>query len=1067
MNKKITILTALFLSALGFAGFSCISQKQPIKVEAGFYGPNFDGDYLVKKGTYFDIRYGLNTSGTISLEIVKNSGLPYYSIYKWSLGKTDITDANSSSYTTVKYLGQYDIYAWGGTQSGGYTGTSVHEVLDFDPIITGIKDVNFYQTDLYISGAKKYNLTFTELDGTGQQTATTECDYSGPYYHSLSDIGNYTIKAYMRSTTGSYYHIFEKTYQVLSVISGVEDGKTYNGSASFQILDNTYTVKLDNSTIAGTGSFVNTVGNHTITVSKGEQIEEINFVVEPTVSYLSDGGIYQSSVTPYFSGGTLSLDGEPFTSGTTINQPGNHTIVVTGVNGYQKTYAFTVNLSDSGIANNGVYYQPVSYTFSGGNATLDGEPYVSGTKIDSLGEHAIIVGGSGTFQKTTNFKIPWIIDWDSGNTVFTNEFTPVFISNESTLDNVDFESGTKITEIGNHVLKLSGYGETKNYSFTIVPEIINVENGKTYKSSVTPIISGGTLILDGEPFTSGTTINQPGSHVLTITGVNGYSDTISFNIALEDSGIEDGDTFIDSASYTFSGGTATLDGQNYISSTEITEIGNHTIVIHGSSDYEKTINFVIEPSITGIIDGGIYTSSVTPSISGGTIYLDENPFISGTTINQPGNHIITISGANNYLKTISFFVSLIDSGIEDGDTFIDSASYTFSGGTATLDGQNYISSTEITEIGNHTIVIHGSSDYEKTINFVIEPSITGIIDGGIYTSSVTPSISGGNISLDGESFSSGDTVSVIGNHRIIITGSNDYSKTVDFTIEPIISGVENGGTYNSSATPIINGGSLFLDDEPYVSGTEITIPGSHSLLILGTNNYSQTIVFTIGLTDSGIINNGVYYESVSYNFSGGSATLDGDNYISGTTISEIGNHTIVVTGSNNFKKTINFEIKAIEYSIEHDDYSWTINISNSHPDTVVKVDEIIIHDSYSETKIGNHTLSITNANGYEKTISFVVKEKVSFKDGETTNNPIVIENIEADVYVDGVKVNSGYRIDQNGTHTIEIVGDNGYSATYRITFQNLNYNYAAIIVAPTCLAIALVVFMFVKRRRIL
>ena len=941
MNKKITILTALFLSALGFAGFSCISQKQPIKVEAGFYGPNFDGDYLVKKGTYFDIRYGLNTSGTISLEIVKNSGLPYYSIYKWSLGKTDITDANSSSYTTVKYLGQYDIYAWGGTQSGGYTGTSVHEVLDFDPIITGIKDVNFYQTDLYISGAKKYNLTFTELDGTGQQTATTECDYSGPYYHSLSDIGNYTIKAYMRSTTGSYYHIFEKTYQVLSVISGVEDGKTYNGSASFQILDNTYTVKLDNSTIAGTGSFVNTVGNHTITVFKGEQIEEINFVVEPTVSYLSDGGIYQSSVTPYFSGGTLSLDGEPFTSGTTINQPGNHTIVVTGVNGYQKTYAFTVNLSDSGIANNGVYYQPVSYTFSGGNATLDGEPYVSGTQIDSLGEHVIIVGGSGTFQKTTNFKIPWIIDWDSGNTVFTNEFTPVFISNESTLDNVDFESGTKITEIGNHVLKLSGYGETKNYSFTIVPEIINVENGKTYKSSVTPIISGGTLILDGEPFTS------------------------------------------------------------------------------------------------------------------------------GTTINQPGNHIITISGANNYLKTISFFVSLIDSGIEDGDTFIDSASYTFSGGTATLDGQNYISSTEITEIGNHTIVIHGSSDYEKTINFVIEPSITGIIDGGIYTSSVTPLISGGNISLDGESFSSGDTVSVIGNHRIIITGSNDYSKTVDFTIEPIISGVENGGTYNSSATPIINGGSLFLDDEPYVSGTEITIPGSHSLLILGTNNYSQTIVFTIGLTDSGIINNGVYYESVSYNFSGGSATLDGDNYISGTTISEIGNHTIVVTGSNNFKKTINFEIKAIEYSIEHDDYSWTINISNSHPDTVVKVDEIIIHDSYSETKIGNHTLSITNANGYEKTISFVVKEKVSFKDGETTNNPIVIENIEADVYVDGVKVNSGYRIDQNGTHTIEIVGDNGYSATYRITFQNLNYNYAAIIVAPTCLAIALVVFMFVKRRRIL
>ena len=1002
----------------------------------------------------------------------------------------------------------------------------------------------------------------------------------------VSDVGNYIFSFEF----GSYSYI--ESVIVDPIINGVLDGETYYGSVSAAITGGT--PYLDDSDYVS-GTSISIPGDHILRIDGiNGYSQQISFTVEPTITNLVDGESYNSSVTPEISGGTFTLDGNTYLSGTTISEPGDHILVISGVNSYSKTINFTINLVDSGIEDGDVFVDSASYTFSGGSATLDGESYASGTAITEIGNHTIVVSGSTGFEKTIHFAIGPSISGVTDGLTYNSSVTPVisggtltlddnayssgttitipgdhslvitgvngysktisftislvdegivnngtyydaatytFSGGSATLDGESYASGTAITEIGNHTIVVTGIGEfSKTINFTIEPTISNLTDGVTYETSVTPLISGGTITLDGYAYSSGTEINEPGSHVIKIVGVNDYSKTINFSISLTDSGIEDGDVFVDSASYTFSGGSATLDGESYASGTAITEIGNHTIVVIGASGYSKTISFVIKPSISGVEDGATYDSSAIPVISGGSLTLDGEDYESGTKITIPGDHVLVISGVNEYSLTLSFTIALSDSGIVNDGKYEDSATYTFSGGSATLDGESYASGTAITEIGNHTIVVTGIGEFSKTINFTIEPTISNISDGVTYDSSVTPEISGGKITLDDKDFESGTEISEPGDHKIVITGVNDYSKTINFSInlvdsgisdgnsfvdsasytfsggsatldgksyasgteiteignhtivvsgstgfsktisfviEPSIEGILDGGSYDSSVTPVISGGTLTLDGESYTSGTEITIPGSHELVITGTNNYKKTVSFSIGLIDSGISDNGIYYESVSYTFSGGSATLDGESYASGTEITGIGKHTIIVTGIGQFKKTINFEIKAIQYSIESDDYSWSINISECHPDTVVKVDGNVISGLYSETSIGNHTLTITNKNGYEESVTFTIKEQVEFKDGETSNEPIVIDDIEGDVYVDGVKVNPGYRIDQNGTHTITIVGANGYKVTYKVTYHNPNYNYAAYIAAPSGVAIAIVVFMIIKRRRIL
>ena len=1001
-----------------------------------------------------------------------------------------------------------------------------------------------------------------------------------------SVVGNHEFQ--INNHDFSYYESFTIDLKYWNI----EDNGIYVNSTTPSFSGGSAT--LDGNTYES-GTEITEIGNHTIIVEgSNNYVKTFNFTIIPTIIGIENNGLYDGSVAPKISGGTLALDGNPYTSGTTIDEPGVHTLVVTGVNGYSNTINFSISLVDSGISDGDNFVDSATYIFSGGVATLDGNSYTSGTEITEIGNHRIVVIGSNEYTKTIDFVInPSIIGLEDGETydgsvtpsisggtlaldgntyesgriinepgehvltisgvngysntinfsislveggivdgaTYYDEATYTFSGGSATLDGNAYESGTKITEIGNHTIVVTGSTDyEKTISFVIVPTIENIEDGQTYDGSVTPLISGGTITLDGNAYSSGVKITQPGDHVIVISGSNNYSKTINFSISLIDSGIENGDSFVEIARYTFSGGSATLDGDSYTSGTEITEIGNHTIIVTGEGSFSKTIQFVIEPYIEGLLDGETYDGSITPTIRGGTVTLDGEPFESGTTIIDPGEHVILIEGKNDYKKEISFSISLQDDGIVDGGHYEDSASYTFSGGFATLDGKPYTSNTKITEIGNHTLIVSGSTGYKKTVNFVIDPKIKNISNNALYQGSVTPEISGGQLSLDGNSYisgtminepgehsliisgsngysqiiqfsislidsgisdgdcftdyasytfsgglvtldgkkyESGSKITEIGNHTLNISGSRDYNKIINFTIEPSIVGIKNGYVYSGSVTPLINGETLILDGLPYISGTTINQPGSHKIKILGTNNYEKTIYFSVLLSENGITDGGIYYDSVSYKFSGGKGLLDGKEYLSGTKINEIGHHTIKITGSNGFTRTVNFEIKAAEYKIKNEKYKWSIDFSSLNPRTVITIDGREIIGDYIETKVGYHTLNIFNEYGYSETLHFTVEENTSFKNGDVFSEPFIIDDIKGQIFVDDVEVENGYRFDKNGSHTIRIVGTNGYETIYRVTYENPNYIYVLYFAIPTIIIVGFIVFVIVLKRRMI
>ncbi|MCQ6562253.1 hypothetical protein [Paenibacillus mendelii] len=65
---------------------------------------------------------------------------------------------------------------------------------------------------------------------------------------------------------------------------------------------------------------------------------------------------------------------------------------------------------------------------------------------------------------------------------------------------------------------------------TIAPIISNVVNNKAYNSTVTPLFNEGSGLLNGNPYSSGTTITQDGAYTLFVTDSAGNGAMVSFDV---------------------------------------------------------------------------------------------------------------------------------------------------------------------------------------------------------------------------------------------------------------------------------------------------------------------------------------------------------------------------------------------------------------------------------------------------------------------------------------------------------------------------------------------------------
>ncbi|MFC0396734.1 S-layer homology domain-containing protein [Paenibacillus mendelii] len=436
---------------------------------------------------------------------------------------------------------------------------------------------------------------------------------------------------------------------------------------------------------------------------------------------------------------------------TSVTLDGVYTLVVTDDAGNKTTVNFEIDKvapTVTGVANNGNYKEAVNVTFNEGTAKLNGAAFASGTDIDQDGSYTLVVTDAAGNVTTVSFKIDTVAPTVSGVTaggIYKAKVTPSFNEGTATLNGAAFTSGTDVVQDGIYTLVVTdAAGNVATVSFEIdktAPNVTGVSNGGFYNSEVTVGFNEGTATLNGAAFAKDTEIDQDGAYTLVVTDAAGNVTTVSFmidTVAPVVTGVADGGVYKISKTLDFNEGTATLNGAAFTSGTEVTQDGIYTLVVTDQAGNVTTVGFTIDttaPVVTGVANNGIFKSKVTAEFNEGTATLNGNVFVSGMEIVLDGDYTLVVTDTAGNATTVNFKidnVAPIVTGVTEGGIY-KSVTPGFNEGTAKLNGTAYINGTEIDQDGAYTLVVTDAAGNATTIQFQIDataPTGTVIIQAG-------------------------------------------------------------------------------------------------------------------------------------------------------------------------------------------------------------------------------------------------------------------------------------------------------------------------------------------------
>jgi len=226
------------------------------------------------------------------------------------------------------------------------------------------------------------------------------------------------------------------------------------------------------------------------------------------------------------------------------------TETLSGYNVYRATAAFasTAGLTPRSattppfldtIGSNATYYYAVTALDVAGNeSALSNEAAIYYNRAPP----AIVVAGV-TNGEYSNVNV----------TITFSSPDPALTSLTATLDGQPFASGSTVSAVGQHELAVNavnsgGFTGQKTVSFTIdkTPPVVTISgvlNGATYYASVAPTVTASDLnlnttsfLLNGAPFVSGSTIAAAGSYTLTASATdlagNSATQSVSFSVVV-------------------------------------------------------------------------------------------------------------------------------------------------------------------------------------------------------------------------------------------------------------------------------------------------------------------------------------------------------------------------------------------------------------------------------------------------------------------------------------------------------------------------------------------------------
>ncbi|MFY2561295.1 Ig-like domain-containing protein, partial [Corallococcus terminator] len=430
---------------------------------------------------------------------------------------------------------------------------------------------------------------------------------------------------------------------------------------------------------------------------------------------------------------------------------------------------------------------------------------------------------------------------------------------EATLNGQPFSSGTAVSAEGIHTLvvtatDLAGNETRKEVRFTLdrsapVLNVGGVTNGArlpnvavTFSASDLTLDSV-TATIDGAPYVSGTIIYDHGRHVFNAVAVDrlGHQTQVTRTFTVDAlgpvivvTGVHDGFvTNEPSVVITFSATDdsrgpvqvrATLNGELFTSGSATTLSGTQTLEVLAEDDLfnstRKVVHFTIDldpPTLTvsGVPSGQVVdVAQVVPTFwamdeqtsAMVEATLNGQPFTSGTAITAERAHtlvVVATDAAGNVTREEHTFTidrtapELTVTGVDDASRraapvaiAFDAEDANLASLTGTLDGQPYTSGTAITTHGPHVFIAvaldaaQHRTEVQRSFRVDAEPptlTITGVSDGLVSKAAqVVPVFNATDegavtlsATLDTVSFTSGSTVTAEGPHTLVITVSDD------------------------------------------------------------------------------------------------------------------------------------------------------------------------------------------------------------------------------------------------------------------------------------------------------
>ena len=795
-----------------------------------------------------------------------------------------------------------------------------------------------FQKDNFTYG----NITFSwtesgckaTLDGNNYTKGTT-IKTEGPHHFILQDkAGNST----------SYYCTINKK-SVEYELTGVENNGSCNTVVTLKILDNyrnTSYVYNQNQSISEDKYFMFTEeGKYEITLTSiAGTLTVISFEIdltapEGTLATTQEEGFQENNLT----NGNVTftwtetnckatLNNENYLKGTIIKAKGNYELKLFDAVGNFTTYNFIIDKTLPEFTINGSLNSKnrtnnsLSFTWDNESyrATLNGEEYISGQKINLEGNYQFILTSKSLNTNILNFEIDKTAPTgeikninDEIITAFKVVSTNIYFTwtesgCKATLDGKDYAKGTIVKIEGSHCFTLQDeLGNTSTYEIEINKQhpnytVVGVNNEGFTASKVFAIWSSTanyTVTLNGMPYEMGTDIIEDGFYTFIFKGENNLEDEFVFTI---DSTVPEGilkttsefgfiDDYITNGNVSFTWDNETyscsINNDSYNKDSLITKEGSYLIVLTSLSGQQSSYYFIIDKTApTAIISG-----------------LNEDKYYS--------NNIVTID-------------------CKEKDAIL------------TLNGNTYNLKDEISEEGIYELIIsdkyHNSSKYTFEIDktapegTLTTTQIEGFQKDNFTYGNVTFTWTEDNVTclLDKKQYRSGTLITSEGTHFIQITdianNTREYIFTIDMTFGNIIFLDSENNTISTeksllTAKDIIlnyNNESceVLINSNMYDFGTIIKTPGYYEIEIIylqtkSSNMYYLEIDKTAPEgTLTGVDNNGITSSNVSFTWteSGCKATLNGEYYTKGTQIKNNGPYEIILTNNLGVSSTYIFTI---------------------------------------------------------------------------------------------------------------------------------------------------------------